>query len=330
MSTDSGKTQHRSQKSRLREQKKRKKAIVAFVIAAVVCAVALTAYFVPFRRMLPAYDITARREGELRLHFLDVGQGDCTLVEFPDGQVLVVDAGDGSFTYANKLVRYVKGLKPTSLTMLVTHADFDHYGGFEALLDVFGAEKFYLPLLPFKDDGYVSLLKRIGKADCETEILTRYGTIANSCGAYLVAISPYSIGETDDNDSSTVLYFSYGGVNALFCADISAAREKRLVNEYALDETLFDSGDYTVRLSGVDLLKVAHHASGSSSSAEWLNLLKPETAVISCGAGNAYAHPSGEALLRLKAEGAEIYRVDELGDIVVSIYDGNYTIGGRT
>ncbi len=301
-----------------------------FVIAAIVCAVALTAYFVPFRRLLPAYDFTARREGELRLHFLDVGQGDCTLVEFPDGQVLVIDAGDGSFTYANKLVRYVKGLKPTSLTMLVTHADFDHYGGFEALLDVFGVGKFYLPLLPSKDDGYVSLLKRIEKMECETEILTRYGTIKNSCGAYLVAISPYSIGETDDNDSSTVLYFSYGGVNAVFSADISAAREKRLVNEYALDETLFDSGDCTVRLSGVDLLKVAHHASGSSSSAEWLNLLKPETAVISCGAGNAYAHPSGEALLRLQAEGAEIYRVDELGDIVVSIYDGNYTIGGRT
>ena len=85
--------------------------------------------FVPLTSLLPAYKIAAREEGELRVHFLDVGQGDCTIVEFPSGDAVVIDAGDGSFTNRNHTVRYLKALAPKRLTMILTHADADHYGG---------------------------------------------------------------------------------------------------------------------------------------------------------------------------------------------------------
>ena len=330
MSLRKEKMRRMSRKMRERAKRKRRKLILSFIIAAVVAAVSLTAYFIPFRTLLPAYSLEKRCDGELRLHFPDVGQGACSIVEFPSGDVLVIDAGDGSFSQTNKLVRYIKGLKPKSLGMLLTHADVDHYGGFEAFLEVFDAETFYLPVFGSESDDYISLLKRIKKKGCKTKVLKRYDVIADTSGAYLVALSPYSIDETNGNDSSTVLYLQYGNVKALFCGDISATRERQLVSEYALDETLFDSCGFEVRLRDLQILSVPHHGSASSSSSEWLGLIKPETAVISCGAGNAYAHPSDKALARLKGAGAEIYRLDELGDIVISVYSEQYTVKSRS
>ncbi len=289
-----------------------------------VSALALFEAFVPLRTLLPAYSFPDLSEGELRIHFLDVGQGDCSIVQFPDGGVLVIDAGDGSWENENKLARYLKGLSPSSVSMLATHADSDHYGGFTALLKTFGADKFYLPAISSDAVSYQKLLETIGKIGCETTTLSRYDTIRDDSGAYAVCLSPYSSGETDENDASTLLYFDYEGVSVLFGADISATREQKLAREYALDNTLFDSGDLRVRLSETTILKVSHHGSAYSSCEEWTQLLNAEVAIVSCGRGNDYAFPSGAALSRLSQ--SELYRTDELGDIVVSVYGGQYTV----
>ena len=81
-----------------------------------------------------------------------------------------------------------------------------------------------------------------------------------------------------------------------------------------------------MRLRETDILKVAHHGSAGASGEEWLSCLSPETAILSCGAGNAYRHPAGETLARLAQAGAQIYRTDELGHIIVHIGDGGYTV----
>lgn len=300
----------------------RKIAVCAVCAAVVILAVVL--YFVPLKTRLPAYAFPERREGEMRIHFLDVGQGDCTVVEFPDGEVLIVDAGDGSLEHGNKIVRYLKGLSPVCVSMLLTHADSDHYGGFGRLLETFGADAFYLPAIGAEEEAYSDLLAAVGRSGCVTDELTRYDTLVNDSGAYAVCLSPYSLGETDGNEASTVLFLSYEGVNTVLCGDITAAREQKLTREYALDETLFDSKGYAVRLPETHILKVAHHGSAYSSSQEWVGLLDPTVAVISCGKGNSYSHPSGEALNRLS--GSEIYRTDELGDVVVSVFQGTYTV----
>lgn len=307
-----------------RKKLSRKGLVVCSCVLAIALLLSLLHYFVPFRALLPAYAIPARREGELRIHFLDVGQGDCTVIEYPSGGVLVIDAGDGSWENNNKIVRYLKGLSPSRTELLLTHADSDHYGGFTALLKTFGAEVFYLPSIPSEASAYTELLETVERTGCETAVLTRYATIADESGAYAVCLSPYSFGETDGNEASVVLYLSYEGINAVFCGDVSAEREQRLAREYAIDETLFDSRGYTVRLPETNILKVAHHGSAYSSSEEWVSLLNAEVSVISCGRGNSYSHPTGAALSRLSA--SEIYRTDELGDIVVCIYQGSYNV----
>ena len=262
----------------------------------------------------------------MRIHFLSVGQGDMTVVEFPEGDLLVVDAGDGSFEHADKAYRYLKGLSFRSLSLLITHADADHCGGAEDILKRLGADKLYLPAEGSEDDVYQSILERAEKIGCPAEQLSRYGVIAQPCGAYAVCISPLSQGESSDNDSSTVLYLRYGQTSVLLTGDISSARERRLMREYALDHTIFDMDGYTVRLEETDILKVAHHGSSASSCEEWLGLLDVSDAIISCGEDNAYGHPHSETLERLSEHADAIYRTDELGDIVVSVTPQEYTI----
>lgn len=309
------------------ERKKLKRVLIIGAAALVIAiAVALITAFFPPIGWLSAAPVPKRGEGELRLHFVDVGQGDCTIVEFPEGEVLIVDAGDGSFVNENALVRYLKGLSPSRVTMLATHADLDHYGGFSRLIDVWKPSAFYLPALGADTKEYGELLAKLEKEGCETKVLSRYGVIEGSGGAYLVCLSPYSREETDENDASTVLYLEYGGVRAVLSGDISDKREKRLAAEYAIDGTLFDKGNFTVRLDGIDLLKVAHHGSDSSTCGEWLSLLSPKTAVISCGRGNSYRLPSGGCLDRLGRVGCDVYRTDELGTVMFTVKEGTYTI----
>ncbi len=308
-------------------------AVLCAVSLLVMAALALLFWLVPPERLLPAAAVPERNEGELRLHFLDVGQGDCTIVEFPEGDILVVDAGDGTFAVRNRIAQYIRGLSPASVTMLLTHADIDHYGGFGRLIEVFGTEKFYLPMIGSAVGEYQSLLKKIGEAGCETEVLSRYGVIERPSGAYLVCLSPYSLDETDENEASAVLYLEYCGVHAVLCGDIPASRERKLAGEYALDGTLFDRGAYTVRLEGTQILKVSHHGSDAASSSEWLELLRPQTAVISCGRGNGYRHPASGALARLKAASPDvgIFRTDERGNIMVTITrEGTYSVSADT
>ncbi len=307
-----------------------KRLILAGVAVLLVCALAVLFAIEPFAMLLPAYALPKREEGELRLHFLDVGQGDCTLIEFPDGEVLAVDGGDGSFSCTNKIARYLKALSPARLSLLVTHADVDHFGAFPFLLKEFEVQTCYLPLLPEENAAYLELLSAVEEAGCTTDVLTRYDRMEKE-GGYLVCLSPRSKEEDDANDTSTVLYLAFGGVKILLCGDISSSREKLLLREYALMTGIFDSGDCTVDLDGIDILKAPHHGSENSSSREFLDLLRPQTFIVSCGRDNGYHFPKGGALENFRAASPEgkIYRTDELGDVIVSVKDASYTVSSR-
>ena len=133
---------------------------------------------------------------------------------------------------------------------------------------------------------------------------------------------------TDKNNGNiiTVLFFQYQEVKILFGSDIPSKRERKLYSEYLLDEHIFDSGAFPVRLSEIDVLRVSRNGSSAASHDEWIQLLKAECAIVSCGRGNSYQMPHSSAMQTLKASGAEIYRTDELGDITVAIKGGTYSV----
>lgn len=303
-----------------------KKIVTALLTASIVLFLAVFFSFIPFRLMLPAYKVAAREEGELRLHFLDL-KGGVTVVEFPDGEVLVVNAGDGSFGSDNTLCRFLRGLHITSLSVLATSPSSSHIGGMPALFETFKVDKVYLPAFSSDTGAYERFLMAVKKEGCETQNLVRYGLIENSSGAYAVCLSPYSVEEdATQDDASTVLYLSYEGVNAVLTGDLTAKRERQLVSEYAILNSVFDSGDYRVRLDETDILLAPSHGSDNGSSEAWLSLLKPSVTVICC---NKTERPSDSALLRIAAYSEKIYRTDELGAITVSVKDGVYRTAFR-
>lgn len=296
--------------------------IVSLLLTASIAAfLAVFFAFVPFRLLLPAYKISARQEGELRLHFLNVAGG-VTVVEFPDGEALVVNAGDGSFGGDNVLCRYLRGLDITSLSVLVTDADSAHVGGMPALCDVFTVQKVYLPAFDAIAGSYQRFTSALDKEGCEQEKLARYSTIVNGSGAYAVCLSPYSE-EESAVDSSTVLYLSYAGVRVVLAGSVTQKREKRLVKEYGTSNDVFDSGEYGVSLDGIDILCAPSHASNSGSSEEFLSLLSPRATVICC---NEKERPAGDALETICTYSQAVYRTDELGAITVTVKEGDYQV----
>ena len=304
----------------------RRAVLILFALLFVAAAAFLRGLF-PQSNIISPYTMSAKGSGEMRLHFLNVGQADCTIVEFPSGRALVVDGGDGSYLSNLHMLRYIKGLGSPSLTIVATHADIDHCGGLAYLVKNFGAEQVYFPVLDANAGAYRNLVEEVARAKIPSATLSRYGTVPDESGAYALCISPYSVDEADDNDSSAVLFLRYAGVNVLLGADISSAREEDIMNDLMMWEGILDVGEYTAPLRETDILKVSHHGSKNSSSQKWLDLLGAETAVLSCGAGNSYGHPAAEAVARLRASGAELYRTDELGDIMITISpDGTYRV----
>lgn len=285
--------------------------------ALLVLALAVFNTAVGFRTLLPAYALAEREEGEFRLHFLSVGQADCTLVEFPDGHVLFVDSGGGTWQGNNHIFRYWKGLGSPDCDLLVTHTASDHAGGVPFLLNTLHAKTLYYPSV----FSASSLKEAAVRAGVPCEPFSRSFVYGDENG-YLVCLSPRSEEDEEANDCSAVLYLRYAGVGVLLTGDISSERERLLVRESALG--IFTDGlpdGFPAPLWETDILKAAHHGSGSSSCEEWLSLVRPETAVISCGAGNSYGHPDPAVTGRLSSYG-EIYRTDELGDVLVTISPG--------
>lgn len=247
-----------------------------------------------------------------------------TIVEFPDGELLVVNAGDGSFAGDNKLCRYLRALDGKALSLLATDPDSSHVGGMPALFETFDVKKTYLPAFGSDSGAYRRFLSALDKEGCERERLARYGVIGNSSGAYAVCLSPYSEEEEDaEGDASTVLFLSYAGVNAVLSGGVSARREKKLVTEYSLLDSVFDSGECRVRLDETQILLAPSHGSDGGSSEEWLALLRPAATVICC---NRNETPSDNALARIVTYSDRVYRTDELGAVMISVGNGGYRV----
>ena len=303
-------------------------------------------------------DIAARKEGELRVHFVDVGQGDAVIAELPDGGTMLIDAGSEAYASRSALLRYIHALGIGRFDYLVlTHPDEDHAGGMDDVLRCFGAARAFIPFATryAPDSSYADVLDAIAEEGCATEIAHTYTALLSRSETYfyyMMFLSPFASGvpgsyydianeegatDTDVNNASAVLWLEYAGRNVLLMGDITSEVEDRLAADYeVLGEECFkreaeNAGGESVTLAPaldtLDFLKVAHHGSADSSSERFLSLTSPEAAFISVGAGNVYGHPSRLAVSRLSAAGAAVYRTDESGSIMLTISaDGSYQI----
>lgn len=303
-------------------KKKLKAKIIAFIIVAVfLFAVSVFSWFVPmetWKYYVSLPNIPKRADGSLRIHYIDVGQGDATLVEFPDGKTLLIDGGDDLQSHKTTLIRYMNALKVDAIDYLVvTHADADHVGGLDSVIRYKDIKTAFLPERVEDSAQYDEVEKSLSKQNCEVK-KTERTRLEN--GAYTLSILyPYhdsaSTEVQDDNELSAIVWLEYQGVGALFMGDAPNAVEDVLVDE----DKRGLLREFVSSLRGTEILKVAHHGAGSSTGESFMEYLQTKTAVISCGKNNAYGHPADKTLQTLADREISVYRTDEQGHIVVTI-----------
>jgi len=255
-------------------------------------------------------DIT-ETEDELIVHYIDVGQGDSILIQFPDEKVALIDGGTREA--GEKVVSYIRSLGLKRIDYLIaTHPHEDHIGGLPEVIRNFEIGKVYMPNKTANTGIFEELLTEIENKGLKITVAKGYETILNEDNLEFVALGPVNDSYTNTNDYSIVTKIEYANISFLFTGDIEAEAELDLIEE-----------GFNLKS---DVLKVAHHGSSTSSTEEFLEEINPQYSVISLGKDNPYGHPHKEVLERLNNLGTKILRTDELGDIVIKSNGNNISI----
>ena len=239
-------------------------------------------------------------EVPLRIFFLDVGQGDAMLVRTADGDLLI-DAGTEESQ--ETLCLRLEQLGVTELLLAVfTHADGDHMGGADGVLERFPTKEIWVSEELTESESARRLASVLETTDT---VVTRVrsGMILRVGEVVLSVLYPFAEEDRGGNENSIVLKLHYKNFDAILMGDAGEKQEKQILDTYGASQL------------ACDLYKVGHHGSNTSSSAEFLAAVKPIYAIIGCGAANSYGHPTGEVLERLTATGAEVLRTDLLGEL---------------
>ena len=243
------------------------------------------------------------RYGALGVLTLDVGQGESVLL-YSEGAAVLVDCGSSN-TYIDAGGVAADQIATMGFSRLeaivVTHYHADHTNGLQELMARVSADRLYLPRIE-DEYGVRDRLEDTAKSR-GIEIVYVDGTESFPLGGADVRLYP-PLGEGDLNEQGLTVLCSAGAYDALITGDMAGSTEKKLVEQYTLPD--------------IELLVVGHHGSKYSSTTEFLDAVRPETAVISVG-DNSYGHPTDQALLRLMAAGCEIYRTDLQGNVLVTV-----------
>lgn len=237
---------------------------------------------------------------ELEIHFLDVGQGDCTLL-FCGGEAMLIDAGDNN--QGTRIQNYLQKQDVETLKYVVcTHPDEDHIGGMDVILYKFDCETILMTEEDKDTNTYRDVADTMENRGYE-RTLPVVGQQYSLGDADFTILAPSGL-SGDSNNNSVSLLLTHGSNRILFTGDAEEEEE----------EEMMDGGI----LSDVDVYKAGHHGSRTSSSEKLLETVSPEYAVISCGEGNSYGHPHAETMNQFRARGIQVFRTDEQGTIVMT------------
>ena len=237
----------------------------------------------------------------LKVHFIDVGQGDCILIE--DGNsAMLIDAGNPE--NGPDIVSYIKKLGINRLDFVIaTHPHADHIGGMADVINAFDIGKLIMPKVEHTTRTFENLLLTIRNKGLKiTAPVPGIEYRLNNAG--FVILAPNSSSYTNLNDYSVVVRLTYGSTSFLFSGDAEQTSEKEILAK-----------GYNIKS---DVLKVGHHGSKTSTTTKFLDAVSPRYAVICVGVNNQYGHPAPETLSKLVERGIKIYRTDEAGTIVAT------------
>ena len=312
-----------------------------------------------FLSLCPVVKTPAKAEAEVnsRVHYIDVGQGDSTFVELPDGKTLLIDAGEENM--GKRVVKYIKNLGYTKIDYLIaTHSDADHVGGMDRVFKEFEVATIYRPftisvysgIKGFQDELYSTFNENLqnypseaGEEYAEFLSIAYQETVDGNLSQIKVISSQEEIVSSDVNKPYFINFYwptavEYFSTNRITMGYTSLKQESNndtsaVVEIMTTDSKFMWMGDLTevgentllsslsasdqIKFANVSVLKVGHHGSSSSTSQELLAVANPKFAIISVGEDNSYGHPSTITLERLEKNGINVYRTDFLGTIIV-------------
>ncbi len=237
---------------------------------------------------------------KMQVHFIDVGQGDATLI-ISGEHAMLIDAGDDS--KGTKVQLYLKNQGVEKLDYLVlTHTDADHIGGADVIISKFPVDNVFIGDFPKESDVYRDLLEALKDKGVSYSTPEVGDTYALGDAFFMIA-APNRI-YSDPNNSSIALVLQNGVNRFLFTGD---AEEKAEADILANGLNI-----------SCDVFKVGHHGSNMSNTYAFLTAASPLYAVISCEADNSYGHPHAEVLNNLRAMDVKVFRTDEQGSVMAT------------
>lgn len=250
-------------------------------------------------------------KSDFSVHFIDVGQGDCSLIKCGDKNILI-DTGDS--VYSRKIINYLKSHNVNKIDyLIISHPHADHIGGLTEIAEEINISTIYMrdfdkADIP-NDVNYKNIIKIIKdkKIKVKNPVSGEKLSINNTELTFFVP----SYDADNLNNSSILTKIMYEGKSFLFTGDIEKKSEKELLLK-----------NYDLK---ADVLKVAHHGSNTSSNDEFLKSVSPEYCVISCGSDNSFTHPSDDAIKRLSGYTKNILRTDLLSHIIFKTGDAGLT-----
>lgn len=289
---------------------------------------------------------------DLKVYFIDIGQGDCIFIELPDGKNMLIDTGEKRNAGKAKIDKYLRDEKGNKVTIdycVATHPDSDHIGLMPYVYEQYDVLKSYRPYVYSENKSASALPYELNKGikiKNSSNIYYDYITNVNAEQTYweffkddsdfsngftgkdgeiyeytVNFVMPYADNLNDyqyfttPNDFSAVIMLEYADRKILFTGDIEYETGKKGAEQSFIRE--FSTSNPA--MVDCDVLKVAHHGSDSSTSPEFLSLVKPEYSVISCGLSNKHRHPLKSTLDNLVKCGSEIFRTDLQGTIILTI-----------
>ena len=255
-------------------------------------------------------DLSSISDNALSVHFLNVGSGDAILVRFPNNQTMIVDSGSAS--YQENVLFYIDNVffKRTDgkkfVYMVVTHSDEDHMGNMLSILNTYPVTTLYRPNILASDyesedalpsntivdtlvyNNFIQKVLQLSQQNSLNVITTFAGQTISINGQEMVQfLTPNVLNYSETNNYSPIMLLSYSNQKIMLTGDAEMSAEYEMINNYLLDINNLD----------VDVLKLGHHGSNTSTSLEFLETVKPEYIIIS--AGDEYNHPSPEVIDRI-------------------------------
>ncbi|MBQ7760895.1 MAG: MBL fold metallo-hydrolase [Clostridia bacterium] len=246
-------------------------------------------------------------EGTAQVHFVDIGQGDATLI-MADSKTMLIDTGEKDSD--NVLINYLNAHNVTKLDyFVISHFDSDHFGEAVEVLNNFEVENVLIPDQVKTTKMYESFMTALDEDESLNVIIANdiVGESFSMGQLNIDVLAPLNDSYKDSNDYSITMLIRWGNIKFLLSGDAEKEAEEDIVAEYS-----------KLQLD-CDVFKAGHHGSRTSSSQDLLDKATPDYVVISCGKDNKYEHPHIEAMERFEAiDNVKIYRTDEMGSIVFS------------